>query len=162
MGIQVHTQLVRQRAYALGALRRMQRCGASRAELARQRKLIGAYDLVLAAQGVDAGYDRDHAIDRRPHRGLFPRGAYRRDVLSILSAAQRPMRTAEILRDLCLMHKVLLGAEQRRHATAKLAEAIWMLIERGWVERVAKAANYPSAACLYALPAVAHSPVRAS
>lgn len=157
MGIQVHTQLVQQRARALGALQRMQRAGAPRADIACQRRLIAAYDLVLAEQGVDAGYDREHAIDSRPRRRDFPRGAYRRDVLTILSVAQRPMRIAEILRDLCVMHGALPDAAQRRHAGAKLAEGVWHLVQRKLVTRVGKSADYPSATCSYALPEFAGS-----
>src|SRR5262249_46888384 len=121
------------------------------AQIVRAQQLVEAIDIVMAHQGVEAQYDRNKAVERRPKRAHFPVGAYRRDVLTILRREARPMRISEILDRLCLMHRVTLSPEQRSHAAIKLAQGNDVLISRGLVVRTSKAGDFRSAACLYAL-----------
>lgn len=158
MGIQVHTTLVKQRAYALGQFRKLARTGATTDELEKQNRLVEAYDLVIANQGIDVEYDRDFSVEPRPRRHRFPRGAYTRDVLTILRRQQRPMSVAALLDSLCEMHNVTLSPEDRAHAAIKLAQGNWTLIQKGFVVRVDKAADHRSAACLYSLKQFASMP----
>jgi len=158
MGIQVHRTLVKQRAHALGALRRSVRKGADADVIAKLQLLVDAFDLVLAEQGLDIEYDRDHAIEPRPKKQFFPKGAYRRDTLNILRRAQRPMRISEILDALCEMHFVSLSATDRSHAAIKLAQGNWQLMQQGFVVRVDKEADHRSANCRYVLKQFASIP----
>jgi|EBPBio282013_DNA_FD.fasta_scaffold86465_1 hypothetical protein len=158
MGIQVHRTLVNQRAHALGALRRSIRKGADADTIAMQQRLVDAFDLVLEAQGLDIEYDRDHAVEPCPKKQFFPRGAYRRDTLNILRRAQCPMRISDILDALCEMHRVELEPADRAHAAIKLAQGNWHLMQKGFVVRVDKEADYRSANCRYVLKQFASSP----
>jgi hypothetical protein len=158
MGIQVHTILVKQRAHALGALYRLVRKNAGVEAVATQQKLIDALDLVLEAQGLGIEYDMDHAVEPLPKRKFFPRGAYRRDVLTILRLAAKPMRIAEILDELCKMHSVTLNAKDHAHAAIKLAQGNFALIQAGFVVRVDKESGHRSGACRYVLKQFASIP----
>lgn len=159
MGSQVHRTLVNQRAHALGALRRSVRKGVDADTIDKQQRLVEAFDLVLAAQGLDIEYDRDHAVEPCPKRRFFPKGAYRRDTLNILRRAQRPMRIAEILDALCEMHSVELEPADRAHAAIKLAQGNWHLMQKGFVVRVDKEADHRSANCRYVLKQFASMPL---
>ncbi len=159
MGIQVHRTLVNQRAHALGALRRSIREAADAETIAKQECLVAAFDLVLEAQGLDIEYDRNHAVEPRPKKQFFPKGAYRRDTLNILRRAQRPMRITEILDALCEMHSVTLDAKDRAHAAIKLAQGNWCLMQEGFVVRVDKEGDHRSANCRYVLKQFASMPL---
>lgn len=151
MGIQVFKQLAIQRAHVNGELRRLRRRSADVAAVTRCEKLIEAIDVVMAHQGVDEAYDRTRAVAPTPKREYFPRGAYRRDVLTIMRREARPLRMAEILDRLCAMHQVTLSPEERSHAAIKLAQGNDALIQAGLVVRASKSADYRSAACTYEL-----------
>lgn len=151
MGIQVFKQLAKQRAYALGELRRLQRRSASEAEIQQASQLVDALGIVMEHQGLNIGFEKDAPLERRPKRRYFPTGAYRGDVLRILREQARPMRIGEILDHLCVMHRVSLAPEERRHAAIKLAQGNDVLIGMGLVVRASKAGDHRSAACTYTL-----------
>ena len=151
MGIQVFKQLAKQRAYALGELRRLQRRSAPDTQIQEASRLVDALGVVLEHQGLRIDFEDDPALERRPKKSLFPSGAYRGDVLEILRQQGRPMRIGEILDHLCEMHNVSLMPEERRHAAIKLAQGNDVLIGLGLVVRASKAGNHRSAPCTYAL-----------
>ena len=151
MGIQIFKQLVTQRTYVLGELRRLERRAERQEKIEQCQALLHAIDLVIAHQGVNATYDREKAMEWRPKRQYFPKGAYRRDVLNILRRSGEPMRIAEILNHLCEMHCVELSEQQRSHAKIKLAQGNDVLVRKGYVVRASKAGEHRSAACTYAL-----------
>ncbi len=158
MGIQVHKTLVHQRSHALGALKRLIRRQAGHADILKQQLLIEAFDLVLEAQGLDIEYDLDHAVEPRPKKQFFPKGAYRRDALNVMRRAAQPMRIAEVLDALCALHKVSLNPKDRAHAAIKLAQGVWVLLQQGFVVRVDKEADHRSANCRYVLKQFASIP----
>jgi hypothetical protein len=158
MGIQVHRALLLQHAHALGHLKKLARKKAPHADVLAQQQLVEALRRVIDHQEVDHDWDREHAVDPRPHKKLLPRAAYTRDGLSVMRRACRPLRIAEILGEMCQMHQVTFSREQHAHAAQKLAEAMWKLIQRGLVVRVGKDPNNPYGACLYALKQWASSP----
>ena len=151
MGIQVFNQLASQRKYVLGDLRRLLRRSESTEKVEQCKALLDAIDLVMEHQAVDATYDRNKAVERRPKREYFPAGAYRRDVLTILRRSGAPMRISEMLQALCEMHGVQLSDRQRSHASIKLAQGNDVLMSKGYVIRASKAGEHRSAACTYAL-----------
>jgi hypothetical protein len=158
MGIQVHRTLIHQHAHALGHLKRLVRRQAPHPDILAQQKLLESFARVIDLQGMDDEWDREHAIEPRPKKQFFPKGAYRRDALTIMRRAARPMRVAEILGALCTLHKVTFDAKDRAHAAIKLAQGIGMLIQQGFVVRVDKEADHRSASCLYVLRQFASMP----
>jgi hypothetical protein len=151
MGIQVFKQLAKQRAYALGELRRLKRRSAPEAEIREASKLVDALGMVLEHQGLRIDFEDDAPLERRPKRRYFPNGAYRGDVLQVLREQARPMRVSEILDCLCAMHQVCLTRQERSHAAIKLAQGNDVLIGLGLVVRAWKAGDHRSAPCTYAL-----------
>lgn len=151
MGIQVFKQLAKQRAYALGELRRLQRRSAHAADIERTKRLVDALSVVLEHQGLNIDFEDDSPIERRPKRNYFPNGAYRGGILQVLREQARAMRISEILDRLCEMHEVNLTPHERRHAAIKLAQGNDVLIGLGLVVRESKAGAHRSAPCTYAL-----------
>jgi hypothetical protein len=119
MGIQVHRTLVQQHAHALGKLKKLIRQQAPHSEILVQQQFAESLARVIDHQEIDEDWDRQHAVEPRPKRQYFPKGAYRRDTLNILRRA------------------------------VKLAQGNWALIQQGLVERVDKEADHRSASCLY-------------
>lgn len=149
MGIQVHRTLIHQHAHALGKLKRLVRQQAPHSEILLQQQLAESLARVIDLQEVDADWDRHLAVEPRPKRQFFPKGAYRRDALNFMRRSGRPLRVADILDELCRMHSVALAPKDRSHAAIKLAQGIWVLIQQGLVERVDKEADHRFASCLY-------------
>jgi hypothetical protein len=151
MGIQVHRTLVLQHAHALGQLKKLLRKNAPHGDILAQQQLLESLRRCIEHQGIADEWDPDHAVEPRPHKLLLARAAYTRDSLNVMRRAGRPLRISEILEELCRMYRVTLNRKEHSHATQKLAEANWKLMQKGLVVRVDKDPNSPYGACLYAL-----------